>query len=84
MGCCIHFTAHNFLKSIHHATGGKNVEWLKNALARLASAVVEIKHGDRAYFGPMIQHGGRDDRSGRYCIEINPAIVALYGPDGWG
>ncbi|MEA3641767.1 MAG: plasmid replication initiator TrfA [Lamprobacter sp.] len=83
VGCRIHFTAYSFLKHIQRATGGRNVEWLKNALARLASAVVEIQHGSRAYFGPMIQHGGRDDETGQYCIEINPAIVALYGPDGW-
>lgn len=83
VGCRIHFTAYSFLKGIQRAAGGRNVEWLKNALARLTSATVEIKHGSRAYFGPMIEHGGRDDETGQYCIEINPAIVALYGPDGW-
>lgn len=83
VGCRIHFTAHSFLKSIHRSTGGKDVEWLKSAFSRLASAVIEAKHGKYAYFGPMIQHGGRDDETGEYCIEMNPAIVALYGPDGW-
>lgn len=83
VGCRIHFTAHSFLKNIHRSTGGKDVEWLKSAFSRLASAVIEAKHGKFAYFGPMIQHGGRDDETGEYCIEMNPAIVALYGPDGW-
>ena len=83
VGCHILFTAHGFLKGIQRSTGGKDAEWLKCTFARLASAVVEVKHNKRSYFGPMIQQGGRDEESGQYCIEINPAIVALYGPDGW-
>jgi hypothetical protein len=83
VGCRLFFTAHGFLKSIHRSTGGKDMEWLKCAFARLASAVVEVKHGKYAYFGPMIQQGARDDETGQYGIEINPAIVALYGTDGW-
>lgn len=83
LGCRIQFAAHAFLKNICRSTGGKDVEWLKGAFARLASSVVEIKDGKRVYFGPMIHHGIRDDETGHYCIEINPAIVALYGTDGW-
>lgn len=83
LGTRIQFTAHGFLKATGRATGGKNVEWLKGAFARLASSVVEIKDGKRAYFGPMIHHGTRDDETGHYGIEINPAIVTLYGSDGW-
>lgn len=83
LGCRIQFAAHGFLKAIDRSTGGKDVEWLKNAFRRLSSSVVEIKEGRRTYFGPMIHHGTRDDESGHYVIEINPAIVALYGNDGW-
>lgn len=83
LGTRIQFAAYGFLKAIGRATGGKDVEWLKGAFARLASSVVEIKDGRRAYFGPMIHHGTRDDETGHYCIEINPAIVSLYGSDGW-
>lgn len=83
LGCRIQFAAHSFLKAIGRSTGGKDVEWLKGAFARLASSVVEIKDGKRVYFGPMIHHGTRDDESGHYVIEINPAIAALYGADGW-
>jgi len=83
LGTRIRFSAHGFLKAIGRTTGGKDVEWLKGALARLASCVVEISDGKRAYFGPLLHHGARDDETGQYCIEINPAIVSLYGPDGW-
>ena len=83
LGTRLQFAAHGFLKAIGRSAGGRDVEWLKGALARLASTVVEIKDGKRAYFGPMLHHGARDDETGRYVIEMNPAIVSLYGSDGW-
>jgi hypothetical protein len=83
LGCRIQFTASQFLKSIGRDTGKSQHEWLKGAFARLASSVVEIKDGHRAYFGPILHHGGRDDHTGRYVIEMNPKIVELYGLDGW-
>ena len=83
LGCRIQFTASHFLKSIGRGNGKSQHEWLKGAFARLASSVVEIKDGHRAYFGPILHHGGRDDQSGRYVIEMNPKIVELYGLDGW-
>lgn len=83
LGCRIHFAARGFLKAIGRAEGGKDAEWLKNAFRRLSASVVEIQDGRRAYFGPMLHHGARDDATGQYVIEINPAIRALYGPGGW-
>lgn len=83
LGTRIQFAAHGFLKAIGRSTGKSQHEWLRNVFARLASSVVEIKDGKKAYFGPMIHHGTRDDESGHYCIEINPAIASLYGKDGW-
>ena len=83
LGARIQFAAHGFLKAIGRDTGKSQHEWLKNVFRRLASSVVEIKSGTRAYFGPMLQHGARDDETGHYCIVINPSIVSLYGSDGW-
>lgn len=83
LGCHIQFSAHGFLKSIRRGTGKSQHEWLRNAFRRLAASVVEIKDGKRAYFGPMLHHGKRDDETGHYVIEINQAIVSLYGHDGW-
>jgi hypothetical protein len=79
----IQFSVSGFLKEIGRSTGGQDIEWLKGAFARLSSSVVEIKDGGRAYFGPMLYGGARDDETGRYSIEINPSIVKLYGTDGW-
>jgi hypothetical protein len=83
LGCRIQFTASQFLKSIGRGNGKSQHEWLKGAFARLAASVVEIKDGHRAYFGPILHHGGRDDQTGRYVIEMNPKIIELYGIDGW-
>ncbi len=83
LGCRIQFTASQFLKCIGRGNGKSQHEWLKAAFARLASSVVEIKDAHRAYFGPILHHGGRDDEAGRYVIEMNPKIIELYGLDGW-
>ena len=83
LGCRIQFTASQFLKSIGRDNGKSQHEWLKGAFARLAASVVEIKDGHRAYFGAILSHGGRDDQTGRYVIEMNPKLIELYGLDGW-
>lgn len=83
LGCRIQFTASQFLKSIGRDNGKSQHEWLKGVFARLAASVVEIKDGRRAYFGAILHHGGRDDQTGRYVIEMNPKIIELYGLDGW-
>ncbi|MEW6772286.1 MAG: plasmid replication initiator TrfA [Bacillota bacterium] len=83
LGCRVQFSAHGFLRAIGRSTGGKDLQWLKGSFSRLASTVVEIKEGKRAYFGPMLHHGDRDDETGHYSIQINPSIISLYGSDGW-
>jgi len=83
LGNRIQFTAYGFLKAIGRGTGKSQHEWLKDAFARLASSVVEITDGARTYFGPLLHHGTRDETTGHYVIEINPAITPLYGRDGW-
>lgn len=83
LGCSIQFSAGGFLKAIERSTGKSQHEWLKGAFARLSSSVVEVADGKRAYFGPMLIGGARDDESGHYVIEMNPKIVSLFGTDGW-
>ena len=83
LGTRLQFSAGGFLKAIERGAGGKDIEWLKGAFARLSSSVVEVEEGKRAYFGPMLVDGARDDETGRYVIEMNPKIVALFGADGW-
>ncbi len=83
LGTRIQFTAGGFLKAIERGAGGKDIEWLKNAFRRLSSSVVEVADGKRAYFGPMLIGGARDDETGHFVIEMNPKIVSLFGTDGW-
>lgn len=83
LGTRIQFGVGYFLRDIGRSTGGKDWEWIKGAFRRLASSVVEITDGDKAYFGPMLHRGFREDNTGIYIIEINPDIVKLYGTDGW-
>lgn len=83
LGTRIDFTAGGFLKAIERGTGKSQHEWLKSAFARLSSSVVEVADGKRAYFGPMLIGGARDDETGHYVIEMNPKIVSLFGHDGW-
>ena len=83
LGTRIQFTAGGFLKAIERDTGKSQHEWLKGAFARLSSSVVEVADGKRAYFGPMLIGGARDDETGHYVIEMNPKIVSLFGADGW-
>lgn len=83
LGTEISFSAYGFLKAIGRATGGRDIEWLKNAFRRLSASVVEITEGKRAYYGPMLYGGVRDDETGDYIIQINPNIIKLYGTDGW-
>ena len=83
LGTRVQFTAGGFLKAIERGTGKSQHEWLKSAFARLSSSVVEVADGKRAYYGPMLIGGARDDETGHYVIEMNQKIVSLFGVDGW-
>lgn len=83
LGTRCDFTAHAFLKALGRATGKANHEWLKDVLARLAGAVVEITHNDQTYFGPLIEGGARDEKTGLYMLALNPKLVKLYSAGMW-
>ena len=83
LGTRCYFTAHGFLKALGRSTGKQNHKWLKSALVRLAGAVVEITAGRRTYFGTLIEHGVRDEDTGRYIVQINPKLAAFYGRTQW-
>jgi hypothetical protein len=83
LGVRCEFTAHAFLKSLGRHTGKWQHEWLKEVFARLSSAVVEITKGEReTYFGHLIDEGARDEVTGRYVLQLNPKLAALYA-EGW-
>lgn len=77
------FTAHSFLKGVGRHTGKREHEWLKDVFARLHAASVEItKGGTETYFGHLIDEGARNEITGRYVLQINPKLSALYA-EGW-
>ena len=83
LGTKCYFNAHGFLKALGRQTGKSGHEWLKSAIARLASALVEITSGGQTYFGTLIEGGARDEHTGRYVVQINPKLAAFYGPPQW-
>ena len=83
LGRRCYFTGAGLLKALGRQTGNSGQEWLKSAIARLASALVEIKSEGRTYFGTLIEGGARDEDTGRYVVEINPKLAAFYGPTRW-
>ncbi|MBB3105422.1 plasmid replication initiator TrfA [Azomonas macrocytogenes] len=83
LGLRIQFSAHSFLKSIGRSTGKSQHEWLKGALRRLMTSLVELKDCNKVYAGQLLHDWGRDEETGEHIIEMNPRIVAMYGGDGW-
>jgi hypothetical protein len=83
LGNTIHFTAHAFLKAIGRSTGNSQHEWLKSAFARLRTSDVELSDGKRSFFGALISHGQRNEKTGFYELVLNPRIASLYNDDGW-
>jgi hypothetical protein len=70
-----------FLRALGRAT--KNIEWLKDALARLTACAVEITHQGKTYWGSLIQEGGRDEIAGKFVILLNPKLAALFDDVTW-
>ena len=77
LGTRCHFVAHSFLKTLGRSTGKANHEWLKDSIARLAACCVEVKYGRFTYGGSLLEFY-RDDETGRYYLEINPKMKAIY------
>ena len=82
LGTRCHFTARAFLKSLGRQTSGQHHEWLKEVFARLGGALIEITHGRVTYGGTLLEFT-RDEDSGRYVLEINPKLAALYTATRW-
>lgn len=77
LGTPIHFSAYSILRELGRDAGKSQHEWLKDAIARLYSAGVEITAGRYTYFGGLL-HGARDDDTGRYVVQLHPALLEMY------
>jgi hypothetical protein len=83
LGTRCHFTARAFLKALGRRGGGNDVRWLRIALSRLSATDVQITHKNRTYHGSLVIEGVRDEHTGRYALEINPKLAALYTATRW-
>ena len=81
LGNRVEFSAGSMLKALGRTTGGKDHQWLDNALARLIGSVVEIKwtRERKAFAGALVSSFFRDDETGRYVVKFNQEMAILYG-----
>lgn len=75
------FSARALLVELGLNTGKGDHEWLKDCMARLYSAGVEITVGRFTYFGTLLK-GARDELAGRYVVELDPRLLSMYD-SGW-
>ena len=73
------FTAHGILKAMAMPTGGVNHKRLHAGIIRLTGGVVEVTHGEREYFGTLIDGGKRKKGENYYSLRLNKELICLYG-----
>ena len=78
LGKPVAFKNKPMLEDMGKGSGKSQREWLLNSLSRLTACEVEIKHGDVAYAGSLIQEHGRDDKTGMHYVVVNKRIASLY------
>lgn len=83
LGITVDFSIKQFLAMLNRSSGKTDREWLKMSITRMASTTVEIKQGDLAYGGSLIDEFYRDERTGRYVIVLNEKLVNLFQPSSW-
>lgn len=79
----VRVSTYAFLRSIGRSTGGRDVEWLKSAFARLSTALVELEDGPVAWSGQLLFGGFRHDELGEHLVAVNAQMAVLYGRDSW-
>ena len=81
LGDRVEFTANFILQALGRTTGGRDHQWLDNALARLIGSVVDIKwtRERKAFSGALVSGFFRDEDTGRYVVKFNQDMATLYG-----
>lgn len=77
------FKGNAFLKGIGRSNGNKDYIWLKGVLARLQSAVVEIKAGKHWRRFNLLNEAQGEDDSTVVKLQFNPLLIKLFGSDNW-
>jgi len=82
-GFSVTFSAYAILSSLGKGTGKSQHEWLKESMARLGGAFVEITFNGRDTFGEKgFLRYHRDEMTQRYVVELTESMLHLF-EDGY-
>lgn len=82
-GFSVTFSAHALLTVLGRSTGKSQHEWLKESMARLGGAFVEITYHGRHTFGEKgFLRYHRDEATQRYVVELTESMLRLF-EDGY-
>jgi hypothetical protein len=82
-GFSVTFSAHALLMALGRSTGKSQHEWLKESMARLGGAFVEITFQGRDTFGERgFLRYHRDEVTHRYVVEVTESMLRLF-EDGY-
>lgn len=82
-GFSVTFSAHALLTALGRSTGKSQHEWLKESMARLGGAFVEITYHGRQTFGEKgFLRYHRDETTQRYVVELTESMLRLF-EDGY-
>ena len=54
---------------------------MNHRIVRLRAALLSVRSDSITYYGNLIKHAIRDERSHRYVIQIDPHLQELYTAD---
>jgi len=78
-GFSVTFSAHAMLTALGRGTGKSQHEWLKESMARLGGAFVEITFQGRDTFGEKgFLRYHRDELTHRYVVELTESMLRLF------
>lgn len=78
-GFSVIFSAHALLTALGRGSGKSQHEWLKESMARLGGAFVEITfHGRDAFGEKGFLRYYRDERTQRYVVELTESMLRLF------
>lgn len=82
-GFSVTFSAHALLSALGKGTGKSQHEWLKESMARLGGAFVEMTFHGRDSFGEKgFLRYYRDEKTQRYAVELTESMLRLF-EDGY-
>jgi hypothetical protein len=84
LGNVCEFTAYDILKTMGHGNSGKEREILHEGIIRLGACMVEILiNNQNTFFSSLIDHGVKNEETGRYKIQLSRSLIRLYAQNTW-